>query len=69
VNSRKIRCPGCEQPRALTRAASARLRDHKHPATGLTCSGAGMFECEIINERKGDTPKRARLVLVRQEGP
>ena len=62
TKSRKIRCPGCGQPRALTAAASARLRDHKHPAGG-PCPGSGMFECNIINERKGDAPKRARLVL------
>lgn len=62
--SRKIRCPGCGQPRALTLGASARLRDHRHPATGLSCSGSGLWECDILNERAGDVPKRARLVLV-----
>jgi hypothetical protein len=67
--ARLIRCPGCGRPRALTRASSARLRDHKHPATGLTCSGAGMWECQILNERAGDTQKRARLVLVRTAAP
>lgn len=65
---RKIRCPGCGQPRALTRAASAKLRDHKHPGGG-PCPGSGLYECQVLNERAGDAPKRARLVLVRTAAP
>jgi hypothetical protein len=63
MKARRIRCPGCGLDRPLTRAASARLRDHKHPA-GHPCPGSGMFECQILNEHHGDAPKIARLVLV-----
>lgn len=63
MKGRRIRCLGCGQPRALTRAASARVRPHQHPAGG-PCPGAGMYECQVMNERAGDAPKIARLVAV-----
>lgn len=68
TKSRYIRCLGCGLERSLTRAASARIRPHKHPAGG-PCPGSGMWECNVLNERKGDAPKVARLVLVQTEGP